>query len=550
MTPAKLTSTFYSDPHIQFLSQILQDIRRGELLVPRFQRPFVWLPQQQLELLRSIRQGIPIGAIMVWRTATAQIACYDSLGPFALQPGRDSGSRDYLLDGVQRLSTLYGALNAPSERSLLEGQDNDDELDEQEQQIPVRAFFDLKQLDFLFLKPSEIPLPHQLPLNILMDSVALLRYQRSLEHYPESDAMVEESDRLAGAFRQYKVPIIPIATDDLALATLTFQRINSQGQKMSDYHMLHALTWSSTFDLMRQLENLKSEYLSPVGWDGIDEDPILKVLKLTLGMDVYKADIGELSSRVVENPNALADAMHGIALAAAFLKSELAIPSYDFVPYSLQIVLLADMLRKFGELTETQVGLLKNWFWFVTYSEAFSGISDDKVRVAVTDLRRTLTLGKPVWSINTTYAGFVQPSRFDFRAVRTKSFILSMARTQKNEPGATAPTELLAEYGRRAIQQIYSPALFLKPDRELAFSLGNRVLCPPALLTRLRKALVPVPDGDAVRRLLGDHVQQPEVYTPAALIRAREQRLVLEESIFAQETAGKFWRAARENDNE
>src|SRR5215212_6030319 len=102
--------TFYSDPHVQFLSQILEEIGGGGLQVPRFQRPLVWNWERRLELLRSIRDGIPIGAIMVWRTNTVIIDCYEKLGPHVLQEPAPGMTRQYILDGVQRLSTLYGAL--------------------------------------------------------------------------------------------------------------------------------------------------------------------------------------------------------------------------------------------------------------------------------------------------------------------------------------------------------------------------------------------------------------------------------------------------------
>lgn len=546
MNTPNLATTFYSDPHIQFLSQILQDIGRGELLVPRFQRPFVWLPSQQLELLRSIRQGIPIGAIMVWRTATSQIACYDALGPYALKPGRETGTRDYLLDGVQRLSTLYGALNAPSSLLISEAQDEDKE--ESEEQAPLRIFFDLRILDFVFLKIDDEIDTLLLPLNILLDSVALLRYQRGLLAHPRAESLVAECDRVAGAFRQYKVPIIPIATDDLALATLTFQRINSQGQKMSDYHMLHALTWSSSFDLMRSLDDLRSEYLSAVGWDGIDEDPILKVLKLILGLDVYKADIEELSSRVANHPTALKSAVMGIANTANFLQQELQIPNFEFVPYTLQTVLLSEILRNFQNLDVIQIELLKNWFWFVTYSEAFTGISDDKVRIALEDMRAMLLAKKPIWRNKNTYKELALPNRFDFRAVRTKSFILNMARSQKMISGVPSGTDMLMEYGRRSIQQIYPASSFSFNERKLASSFGNRVLCPAASLPQLRRAGSLDMDFAASEWLIGDSLDNDHLYPPYQILEMRERRLFKEEASFAESTAGMFHKQLLAND--
>ncbi len=43
---------YQSEPQIQYLYQLLRDIARGELRIPRFQRPFIWDNEQRLELWR------------------------------------------------------------------------------------------------------------------------------------------------------------------------------------------------------------------------------------------------------------------------------------------------------------------------------------------------------------------------------------------------------------------------------------------------------------------------------------------------------------------
>jgi Protein of unknown function DUF262 len=523
-------TTFYSDPHIQFLAQILQDIGRGELLVPRFQRPFVWLEEQQLELLRSIRQGIPIGSVMVWRTSNRRVACYRSLGPYQLETAAASGVRDYLLDGVQRLSTLYGALHRPSRTESLETEDV---------YVPLHACFDLRKRDFIFLDREPDEDDPSLPLSILLDSVALLRYQRGLASKHDGDSLVEESDRLAAAFRQYKVPIIPIATEDLGLATLTFQRINSQGQKMSDYHMLHALTWSENFDLMNRIENLRADWLAPIGWGDLDEDIILKVTKLKLGLDAYKADIQELSRALVANHTILDEAIECIVAAATFLRAELHIPTPEFVPYSLQIVLLAFAFGRSQRLDDDQLSLVTNWFWFITYTEAFTGISDDRVRVAVDDLMSTLDTRKAIWRNKSSYSQIAPRARYDFRAVRSKSFILCLARELDKKDDELLGTTLLREYGRRAIQHLIPTSAFPAAQRKIASQPGNKMLAAPA-------GAASAVQGDAIRaqiehQFLG-YQHESNWSDPVQFVQQREQLLFRTEAQFADQTAGAFWR--------
>ena len=107
------TPSYHADPHVTYLSQLLEEIREGVIQVPRFQRPFVWDWEDRLELLRSIRDGIPMGAVMVWRSSGASLDCYKTIGPHKIV--QSGNSHQYLLDGVQRLTTLLGALSPKGE---------------------------------------------------------------------------------------------------------------------------------------------------------------------------------------------------------------------------------------------------------------------------------------------------------------------------------------------------------------------------------------------------------------------------------------------------
>ncbi|MBK6530894.1 MAG: DUF262 domain-containing protein [Deltaproteobacteria bacterium] len=48
------------------LKEVLAKLRKGEWLVPRFQRAFVWSESQVYELLRSIFLNRPIGMVTLW----------------------------------------------------------------------------------------------------------------------------------------------------------------------------------------------------------------------------------------------------------------------------------------------------------------------------------------------------------------------------------------------------------------------------------------------------------------------------------------------------
>ena len=97
-------------PEVVFLSELLQELTRGRLRIPRFQRPFVWRRDQMTDLLDSVYKQYPIGSLLVWETAR-EIATLDRLGPFIFPDVADERV-GYVLDGHQRLATLAGALVA------------------------------------------------------------------------------------------------------------------------------------------------------------------------------------------------------------------------------------------------------------------------------------------------------------------------------------------------------------------------------------------------------------------------------------------------------
>jgi hypothetical protein len=220
-----------SEPVIQYLYQLIDAIHEGKLLIPRFQRPLVWDWDRQSELLRSVKDGIPMGAIMVWRTSKANVSWEQELAGHILPSPAEGQPREYLLDGLQRLSTLFAALRGFASAG-------DDEI-----RPPIG--YDLEEQVFVEDAKDQ---PQVVPLHALPDSLRLLRFQRGLKG-PRADKWIERSDELAKAFREYKVPVIPIASDEFDVAARTFNLINSQGVRMGEADMIHALTWTSTFEL-------------------------------------------------------------------------------------------------------------------------------------------------------------------------------------------------------------------------------------------------------------------------------------------------------------
>src|SRR4051794_39915448 len=91
------------------VSSLNEDIRRGEIKIPQFQRPFVWKEEQALDLLDSIANHYPIGSLLLWKTQS-KLAVERNIGDFLLPKTDDLTPTDYVLDGQQRLTVIYSCL--------------------------------------------------------------------------------------------------------------------------------------------------------------------------------------------------------------------------------------------------------------------------------------------------------------------------------------------------------------------------------------------------------------------------------------------------------
>jgi hypothetical protein len=82
------------------LGSILDQVDAGTMLLPEFQRGYVWNRDQVRGLMRSLYRGYPVGGLLVWE-AEADAASVRGLTPAA-------GVKQLLLDGQQRVTSLYG----------------------------------------------------------------------------------------------------------------------------------------------------------------------------------------------------------------------------------------------------------------------------------------------------------------------------------------------------------------------------------------------------------------------------------------------------------
>lgn len=492
-----MTLAFFGEPRMPRLSKLLMEVKRGEILIPRFQRPFVWTDDQRIQLMESIYSGFPIGSLLVWRTQTHKLATYDHLGPLRMPaPPSGEATRQYLLDGHQRLVTLFVALGPGLYSS--EGQAPEWALDGTREKRPWPLYFDLKEGGFRQqdLLGWEAPPSHWLPIDKLFDSFALVDIKEQLKEEGFDRATINRVDALAETFRDYVVPILPIATEDIGQATVSFTRVNRGGTPVSEVHMVNALVFDS-FDLMKEIEAIQDE-LKAIGWAAIDPQFVLDVCKSRAGLPPYSAFPKQIAEKLREHQGLLEGAKADIAKLANVLDHTARVRGPKSLPHLHQATLLADALRAIDPSAEV-VKRLRLWFWSATLTEHFRAISDASLHVTRLHLQNLVREEALSWRPPGMSGSVNELLWFDFDDAKLRAFGLLLAELGPKDPRprregeADDPFDLLAEFGLGALGTLFGTHEVKEEDY---MTPANRFLVHPKKAQRIKAVLREDPNID------------------------------------------------------
>jgi hypothetical protein len=489
-------------PDVTFLEDLFKDVTAGRLRIPRFQRPFVWKPDDMLSLFDSIHRGYPIGTLLLWNTSE-KVQSLDTVGPLKI-PRTGAAPVTYILDGQQRLSTLYGALRLPEDRPM--GPD--------QQHWMWWIWYDLKKKEFLHISKGR-PEPYMLPVRAVLRTMDFLSASRQIESDMGSDApaLIEEAEGLAQRIKSYKTAMTRIEGGTLQQAVDIFARLNTRGQSMTPDQMMSALTYNEgvgAFHLANRIDEIL-EKLQAFNFGAISRLAVFRSVVAAAGLDIHQTKWASLASSLRDNLPATADlAEAGLVGAAKFLSEELKIPGEKLLPYSHQMILLSEFFRLQKKVTPRQFATLRHWFWATSYSGWFAGANTTQLNDGLAEFRdfargkatqfKTMRVSDPARPF---------PSSFDMRGARIRTLLLVII--QQLKPRDIDGKELdagrlISDKGSRAFVHV-----FRRVKGELVSNPANRILLPPIAGSTVRAQLLGVP-ANLRAKVLASHGIDDEVY--------------------------------------
>ncbi|PKR88307.1 hypothetical protein CXZ10_14890 [Pleomorphomonas diazotrophica] len=342
-------------PSVDRIDDLARRILYGDIFLPKFQREFVWEKQQILDLLDSVALNYPIGSILLWQSrqelrSESRIADLDIASPKPDYPV------NYLLDGQQRLSSICGALYWRGENP----------------NSPWNVAYNLRSKSFLHLDTVDEPPIHIVRLNKLPNPSAFFLQVAALEAARELE-LAGIARELFDRFKDYRVATVTLSDMTLADVAPIFERINSTGTRLTIVDLMRAATWSPDFDLVDSIDAIRKA-LEDKSFEGIERKAILRNVSAAIGGgftaesidDLRKSSVGDLKDAVEATDKSFRRSVD-------FLSSHIKAPSAAVVPYTNQIVVLAEILRRIPTPNAAQWAAIEKWFWRTGISGYFSG---------------------------------------------------------------------------------------------------------------------------------------------------------------------------------
>lgn len=358
------------------ISKVIDRVSSGDIRVPAFQRDFVWEPDQVAFLLDSIYKEFPIGTIILWKT-DKRLNTEKNLGYFILPDPKKDYPVNYVLDGQQRLTSLFSVFQTTLEPETDEWVDIYFDLESDE---------NIQESAFLALDDNEVDLTRHFPVNTFFDSVEYRKATKDLD-----DINVTKIDLVQRKFLTYIIPDIVFETDDMTNVAIVFERINRAGTELNVFELLSAWSWSDSFDLVEKFDILQDK-IADHGYHDLCNDRDLQ-LRITSGIikdNTSPKTILSLKGDEIRDHFEIVE--NGILGAIDYLKRELNIKHYKMLAFPGILVPLSAYFatdKKDGQAyTSLQNDKIKKWFWRALFTRRFSAGVNERQALDIIQMQK------------------------------------------------------------------------------------------------------------------------------------------------------------------
>jgi hypothetical protein len=345
----------------------------GEVVLPDFQRSFVWEPENIRELLVSILGKYFIGSMLVLEHFKDDIPFAPRLVEGVKEVNPKSEVQNIvkvILDGQQRTTALFYALYEPP-------------VPLKDRKNPYRFFINLSKLfEYKFDEAVEAvnlgdrrkqkmvrENPEYAPISLFKDVKALTR---RFQNHPKFTGILE----VANNFMNDEIHVVQLdRKTSLEKIAETFERINRTGTPLSIFDLLTARLWRYGINLRNLLKNSRHRYRFV---EIFKPEMILKVVALVRNEEPKRRSLLNLSPDDFENDWETAC----VHLQKAYRRTGSnygVLDTQRWMPYSTMIVPLATMLHYLDShriATANNYEKVDSWYWGSVFTTRYDQAVD------------------------------------------------------------------------------------------------------------------------------------------------------------------------------
>ena len=376
-------------PDSKKYSDLISEIQKGIIKIPKFQRDFVWSIDKTAKLLDSILKGYPIGTFILWQT-DERINDIKNIGNLNIPPTPDGTKVQYVLDGQQRITSLYAAylgakIQKVGEKKITNYSD-----------IVVNLDVDINENGDQVI--SAEPTGKKF---ISLNDVLNFSYSKAKalsDRFSEKE--LEKIDAYSTAFKTYEFSTVVLRKEDIDSAIEVFTRINTGGQTLTLFEIMSAKTYDEEqhFDMQQKWADFIKE-LKDIKYETISNTVVLSILALILSRtkECKRKTILSLDKQnIIDNWDKVISALKD---SIDYFRTTYRIPVSHLLPYDSLLVPFSYYFYQRHDKPETkQRKYLEEFFWRMSLSFRYSSSAESRLAQDIKRIEQILKNERPEYN--------------------------------------------------------------------------------------------------------------------------------------------------------
>lgn len=450
-----VTTSFQTNP--VSLKDLMRECHEGKLQLPDFQRGWVWDQNRIIDLLASISEAFPVGALM---TLDASGEVSFAVRPVEGAPAPTKPLEAYLLDGQQRMTSLYQSTFSPVPVST-----------QTAKKRPIKAHFyfdiraaldpDIPRAEAVIAVPEDriirenfgrdvkldlsneqnefdalyFPIDRIFEAHIWQQAAIGWVYQQPEQRMEHLKLINDFMQTVVNNFTSYHVPVIKLGKEtSRAAVCLVFEKVNTGGKPLDAFELVTAMYASEEFHLRDDWKARRTRLGAQKVLAKIEPVEFLQAVSLlhtkerrdeAIANGIEPPAISATRNSLLQVPltayKKWADRVEaGYNAAAKFLYSLKIFNARD-LPYQTQLVPLAAILAEIGPAWENDAvrQKLARWYWCGVFGELYGSAVESRFALDIRDFSAWISGGAEPQT--------VQRSTFEEKRLRTLRSRLSAA---------------------------------------------------------------------------------------------------------------------------